>query len=283
MTTMLSNTADRLKDVLERPEDDINLAEAALLMAADEYPSLDVSTYLQRLDELAAGVRGRLPADATFEDTVVALNEFLFEEQGFTGNTDDYYDPRNSFLNEVLDRKLGIPITLSILYIEIGRRIGLTFQGISFPGHFLVKSETDVGDIVLDPFSGGVALSEEDLVQRLRERFGEENAPSAPLAPLLQAAGKKEILLRMLRNLKAIYVNNEDHAKALTVIDRILIIEPDLADELRDRGQLYERLECFRPALADLRRYLSLNPTDPDGGELHQRIVELERIVSRLN
>src|SRR5581483_2102597 len=186
MTTMLSNTADRLKDVLERPEDDINLAEAALLMAADEYPSLDVSTYLQRLDELAAGVRGRLPADATFE------------EQGFTGNTDDYYDPRNSFLNEVLDRKLGIPITLSILYIEIGRRIGLTFQGISFPGHFLVKSETDVGDIVLDPFSGGVALSEKDLVQRLRERFGEENAPPAPLAPLLRAAGKKEILLRML-------------------------------------------------------------------------------------
>ena len=280
---MLSHTADRLRDLLDRPEEEINLAEAALLMAADEYPSLDVSTYMRRLDELATTIRDRLSPTATFEDTVVALNDFLFEEQGFSGNTDDYYDPRNSFLNEVLDRKLGIPITLSILYIEIGRRIGLTFQGISFPGHFLVKSETEAGDIVLDPFSGGVALSEEDLLQRLRERFGEDEAPSAPLAPLLQTAGKKEILLRMLRNLKAIYVNNEDFAKALTVIDRILMIAPDVAEELRDRGHLYERLECFRPALADLRRYLSLNPGDPEGGELHQRIVELERIVSRLN
>jgi regulator of sirC expression with transglutaminase-like and TPR domain len=280
---MHSNTADRFRDLLERPEDEINLAEAALLMATDEYPGLDVGTYMRRLDDLAAGVRGRLSPTATFEDTVVALNEFLFEDQGFSGNTDDYYDPRNSFLNEVLDRKLGIPITLSILYMEIGHRIGLTFQGISFPGHFLVKSETDVGDIVLDPFSGGAALSEEDLVQRLRQRFGDDEAPSAPLAPLLQAAGKKEILLRMLRNLKAIYVNNEDYPKALTAIDRILLIAPDLAEEVRDRGQLYERLECFRPALADLRRYLSLNPADPEGSELHQRIVELERLVSRLN
>ncbi len=280
---MHTNTADRLKDLLERHEDDINLAEAALLMAADEYPGIDVGTYLHRLDELAAGVRGRLPPNATLEDAIVTLNDFLFEEQGFSGNTDNYYDPRNSFLNEVLDRKLGIPITLSILYMEIGRRIGLTFEGLSFPGHFLVKSETEAGDIVLDPFSGGVALSEEDLVERLRERFGEDEAPTAPLAPLLHTAGKKEILLRMLRNLKAIYVNNEDYPKALTVIDRILLIAPDIAEEVRDRARLYERLECFRPALADLRRYLSLNPTDPEMGELHQRMVELERLVSRLN
>lgn len=280
---MHAAATDRLKNLLERPDDEINLAEAALLMAADEYPGIDVTTYLRKLDELAEGVRTRLTGEAGFEDRVVALNEFLFEVQGFSGNTEDYYDPRNSFLNEVLDRKLGIPITLSILYIEIGRRIGLTFQGISFPGHFLVKSETEVGDIVLDPFSGGVALSEEDLVQRLRERFGEENAPSAPLAPLLQAAGKKEILLRMLRNLKAVYMNNNEHAKALTVSDRILLLAPDLAEEIRERAELYDRLECFRPALADLRRYLSLNPGDPDGGELHRRMVELERMVSRIN
>lgn len=281
--TMHSTTADRLRDLMQRPEDELNLAEAALLMAADEYPDLDVTGYLHRLDELAAGVRRRLPAQPTFEDTVVALNDFLFDEQGFSGNTEDYYDPRNSFLNEVLDRKLGIPITLSILYIEIGRRIGLVLQGISFPGHFLVKTETDEGDIVLDPFLGGAVLSEEDLVQRLRDRFGEENAPSAPLAPLLQTAGKKEILLRMLRNLKAIYINNQHYQKALTVLDRILLIAPDLAEELRDRGHLYERLECFRPALSDLRRYMSLNPTDPEAGELHRRIVELERMVARLN
>lgn len=259
------------------------MAEAALLVAADEYPDLDVARYLRQLDELAAGVRRRLRPGATFEDTVVALNEFLFEEQGFSGNTDNYYDPRNSFLNEVLDRKLGIPITLSIIYMEIGRRIGLTFEGISFPGHFLVKSETADGDIVLDPFLGGAALSEEDLVQRLQDRFGEENAPSAPLAPLLQTAGKKEILLRILRNLKAIYINDQSYPKALAVIDRILVIAPDLAEEVRDRGQLYERLECFRPALSDLRRYMTLNPADPDAGDLHRRIVELEHRVARLN
>lgn len=268
---------------MQRADDDLNLAEAALLMAADEYPGIDVNRYLRVIEGLAAELRGRLSPTATFEDTVVALNEFLFDEQGFSGNTDDYYDPRNSYLNEVLDRKLGIPITLSILYMEIGRRIGLLLQGISFPGHFLVKTETDEGDIVLDPFLGGAVLSEEDLVQRLRDRFGEENAPSAPLAPLLQTAGKKEILLRVLRNLKAIYINNQNYQKALTTLDRILWIAPDLAEEVRDRAQLYERLECFGPALTDLRRYMSLNPTDPEAGDLHRRIVELERMVSRLN
>lgn len=280
---MQSLAVEKFKDLMRRTDDDLNLAEAALLMATDEYPDIDVNRYLRLIDELAAELHARLSPNATFEDTVVALNEFLFDEKGFSGNTDDYYDPRNSFLNEVLDRKLGIPITLSILYMEIGRRVGLSLEGISFPGHFLVKSETDEGDIVLDPFLGGAVLSEEDLVQRLRDRFGEENAPSAPLAPLLQTAGKKEILVRVLRNLKAIYINNQNYQKALTTLDRILLIAPDLAEELRDRGHLYERLECFGPALLDLRRYMSLNPADPEAGDLHRRIVELERMVSRLN
>lgn len=280
---MQSTAVTKLRDLLQRSEEDLNLAEAALLMVADDYPGMDVGRYLRHIDNLASEVRDRLPPSATFEDTVVALNEFLFDEQGFSGNTDDYYDPRNSFLNEVLDRKLGIPITLSILYMEVGRRIGLSLQGISFPGHFLVKTETDEGDIVLDPFLGGAVLSEEDLVQRLRDRFGEENAPSAPLAPLLQTAGKKEILLRVLRNLKAIYINNQNYQKALTTLDRILMIAPDRAEEVRERGQLYERLECFGPALTDFRRYMSLNPADPEAGDLHRRIVELERMVSRLN
>jgi regulator of sirC expression with transglutaminase-like and TPR domain len=280
---MQPTAVEKLRDLMQRSEEEWTLADAALLMAADDYPGMDVSRYLRRIDDLAADLRRRLPSNATFEDTVVALNEFLFDEHGFSGNTDDYYDPRNSFLNEVIDRKLGIPITLSILYMEIGRRVGLSLQGISFPGHFLVKSETDEGDIVLDPFLGGAVLSEEDLVQRLRDRFGEENAPSAPLAPLLQTAGKKEILLRVLRNLKAIYVNNQNYQKALATLDRILLIAPDRAEEVRERGQLYERLECFGPALTDLRRYMSLNPADPEAGDLHRRIVELERMVSRLN
>lgn len=275
--------AERLKTLLQRPEDEVDLGEAALLMAALEYPGLDVDAYIRRLDDLAASVRSRLPEDADLEHTLVALNEFLFDEQGFSGNTDDYYDPRNSFLNEVLDRKLGIPITLCIVYMEIGNRLGLALEGVSFPGHFLVKSGTAEGDVVLDPFSGGIAVSEEDLVERLRQRFGEANAPTAPLAPLLQAAGKKEILLRLLRNLKAIYLHHEDHERALTAIDRMLWIDAELADEILERGQLYDRLECFRPALDDLRHYLSLNPSSPDALELRQRIIDLERLASRLN
>jgi regulator of sirC expression with transglutaminase-like and TPR domain len=282
-STMPFTVTERFRDLMRRSEDDLNLAEAALLLATDEYPGIDVNRYLRLLDGFATELQGRLSPTATFEDTLVGLNEFLFDEKGFSGNTDDYYDPRNSYLNEVLDRKLGIPITLSILYMEIGRRIGLSLEGLSFPGHFLVKTETDEGDIVLDPFLGGAVLSEEDLVQRLRDRFGEENTPTAPLAPLLQTAGKKEILLRVLRNLKVIYINNQNYQKALTTLDRILLVAPDLAEEVRDRGQLYERLECFGPALIDLRRYMSLNPADPDAGDLHRRIVELERMVSRLN
>jgi regulator of sirC expression with transglutaminase-like and TPR domain len=276
-------TLNRLTALLQQPEEELNLAEAALLFATDEYPALDVDRYLGCLDGFAARVRARLPRGATFEDTVVALNDLLFEEEGFRGNTDDYYDPRNSFLNEVLDRKLGIPITLSIVYMETGRRLGLAFQGVSFPGHFLVKSETTEGDIVFDPFLGGVALSEEDLVERLRLRFGPEQAPRAPLAPLLQTAGKREILLRVLRNLKAIYLAHQDYRRALTALDRMLLIAPDSSEELRERGRLYQQLECFGPALADLRRCLELTPGGTDAAELHASVVELERVVARLH
>ena len=213
----------------------------------------------------------------------MALNEFLFDELGFSGNTDDYYDPRNSFLNEVLDRRVGIPITLSILYIEIGTRVGLALEGVSFPGHFLVKSATDEGDVVLDPFAGGVPVAEEDLVQRLEARFGEEQARLAPLPQLLVAAHKKDILVRMLRNLKAIYLHREAWEKALTTMNRILLIAPNLPEEVRDRAELYERLECFRPALDGFRHYMELSPAAPEAMDVRRKIIDLERIASRLN
>lgn len=274
---------ERLKNILVCPEEELDLAEAALLVAQDEYPALDVSAYLHRLDQFASHIKARLKPEAGCEDIVVALNEFLFDEQGFSGNTDNYYDPRNSFLNEVLDRKLGIPLTLCLIYIEVGRRVGLALEGVSFPGHFLVKFATQEGYVVLDPFSGGIPISEEDLVERLTERFGEENAQAAPLAQLLVSAGKKEILLRMLRNLKAIYLHNQDLNRTLTVMNRILLVAPDLADEVRDRAQLYERLECFRPALEDYRRYLKLNPETDELPDMRRRVIELERLAARLN
>lgn len=272
-----------LQALLAQPDEELNLAEAALCVAQDEYPGLDVGAYLKHLDELAERLRGKLPADAGFEARVVALNEFLFDELGFSGNTDDYYDPRNSFLNEVIDRRVGIPITLSILYMEIGARVGLALEGVSFPGHFLVKSATDEGDVVLDPFAGGVPVAEEDLVHRLEARFGEEQAQLAPLPQLLAAVNKKDILVRMLRNLKAIYLHREAWDKALTTMNRILLVAPNLPEEVRDRAELYERLECFRPALDGFRHYMEINPAAPEALEVRRKIIDLERLTSRLN
>ena len=274
---------ERWDRIVKQSEERLDLAEAALLIAADEYPDLDVDGYLQRLDELAQAVRHSLPEEAGLEETVVALNQFLFVEQGFTGNAEDYYDPRNNFLNDVLDRKLGVPITLSILYMEIGQRLGLPFEGVSFPGHFLVKCATNEGDVVLDPFWGGMPLSEDDLQDRLEESCGKSRAAAAPLAGLLGTASKKEILVRMLRNLKAIYVKREELLKSLGIINRILQVQPDLPEEIRDRGRIYERLECFRPAVADLSRYLDLAPTADDAPDVQHRLVELRQLAANIN
>lgn len=274
---------ERLARVVSAPEQDIDLAEAALLIAKDEYPALDVDAYLKRLDDLARRVQQRLSAQADVEEIVITLNEVLFEEQGFSGNTADFYDPRNSFLNEVLDRKLGIPITLSILYMEIGRRVGLALEGVSFPGHFLVKFATDEGDVVLDPFAGGMPLSEEDLIERLHETVGDETAADTSLGLLLGAAGKKEILVRMLRNLKVVYLQRDEYDRALTAMNRILTIEPDLAEEIRDRGNIFERLECFRAAAIDLQRYLRLCPDAADAQDVRRRVIALEHAAARLN
>jgi regulator of sirC expression with transglutaminase-like and TPR domain len=260
---------------------ELNLAEAALLLAKDEYPALDIDDYLGRLDDLASRVRARLGDDANVEETLVTLNQVLFDEFGFAGNTDDYYDPRNSFLNDVLDRKLGIPITLCILYIEIAQRLGLDLEGVSFPGHFLVKFSTAQGELVLDPFSGGTPVSEEELIERLEETCGEQAAVSLSLPELLATADKKDILVRMLRNLKGIYLRHEQHEKALTVLHRILLIAPEEAEEWLSRAELHERLECYRAALDDLRRHLDLNPNAM--ARLRPRMIDLEQRVARFN
>ncbi len=276
-------THERLMKIIGATEQEMNLAEAALLIAAEEYPGLDVDAYLRRLDDLAALVKKQLPARATLEDTLIGLNQVLFVDHGFSGSTDNYYDPRNSFLNEVLDRKIGIPITLSILYIEVGRRLGLHLKGVSFPGHFLVKFSTSEGEVVLDPFSGGSLLSKEDLIELLEETYGQEGASEASLEQLLEAAGKKEILVRVLRNLKGIYLHHKEFSKALTVVDRILLIAPEQAHEIRDRGRIYEHLECFRAALENYQAYLVMQPTAGDAPDVHKRAVELMQIVANLN
>jgi len=280
---MTTPALERLNELIRGPDQELDLAEAALLLATTEYPALDIPAYLAQLDELAARLRERLPDAAGLEQLVVSLNEFLFEELGFSGNSDNYYDPRNSFLNEVLDRKLGIPITLCILYMEIGRRVGLQLEGVSFPGHFLVKFATDEGDVVLDPFAGGVPLTEEELVDRLEETYGEHRVANSSLPHLLAAASKRDILVRMLRNLKVIYLHRERFEKALAVVNQILLIGPELAEEVRERAEIYERLECHRSALLDYQRYLRLEPQAPDLADIRNRIIALEPSAQRLN
>jgi regulator of sirC expression with transglutaminase-like and TPR domain len=280
---MSDSSRERFAQIVTASEEDLNLAEAALLIAKEEYPELDVQAYLRRFDLLAEEIRPRLGGDTSPARIVQEINRYLFQEKGFSRNTNDYYDPRNSFVNEVLDRKLGIPITLSVIYIEVGQRLGLSLVGVAFPGHFLVKYHNAGGEIVLDPFLGGSLLSQDDLEKKLREMYGNQAPGVAQLPQLLAAVSKKDILVRMLRNLKGIYVQKSDFTKALSAADRILLITPDFPLEVRDRGAIHQRLQSFQAALTDFRRYLKLAPNAEDAETVRSLIITLQRAAARLN
>lgn len=265
-------------------DEDVSLAEGALWIAAAEYPDLVVDDYLRRLHEMGATLRGRLRADIATADKLIALNHYLFNELGFAGNSGDYYDPRNSFLNEVLERRLGIPITLGVVYIEVGRRIGLGLHGVSFPGHFLVKCALRDGVVILDPYSRGLSLSVDELRRRLQEAGGNAGVDEAILGHLLGAATNKEVLARMLRNLKAVYARQEDWLRALSSSERLIALDPDDAgEEYRDRGGIYLKLECFRAALGDFRTYLRQRPGAADAERVRSQLGDLAAVVARLN
>jgi len=277
----MSPQLDRFAELVSR--DQFNLAEASLMLAQDVYPGIEISAYLERLDDIAAAIRGRLAGDAFAEQKVLALNYYLFNDMRFCGNVEDYYDPRNSYLNEVIERRTGIPITLSILYLEVGKRIGLNLKGVSFPGHFLVKLNVRRGQLVLDPFTGGEAQSEAELRQRLAQVLPSRQAESTSLDPYLEAATPRDIVARVLRNLKNIYMQSGKLENALAVMHRMLLVVPESAEELRDRGLLYQQMECFRPALSDLQNYLRRRPEAPDAVEVHGKVVELKQACAKLN
>lgn len=271
---------ERFAQLVSGPEETLDLAEAALLIAKEEYPALDIAVYLRKFDELAAAVRTRLPVSPTPTDVIRVLNVHLFQEEGFHGNTDAYYSPANSFLNEVIDRKTGIPITLSVLYLEVGRRLDLSLVGVGFPGHFLVKYTGPEGDIVLDPFLGGIELDSEQLAQKLRTMYGDHNPLLAQIPQLLAPTSKKEILVRMLRNLKGIYLQQNDFPRALSVLDRILLVSPGLAMEIRDRGGVHQRLGHLQAALQDFQQYLRLAPNAEDAEAVR---AVMQRMTAQLN
>jgi regulator of sirC expression with transglutaminase-like and TPR domain len=271
---------ERFAELVTREQ--FSLAEACLLIAEDRYPALDVAGCIAKLDAIAATVRGRLAADGADERKVAALNHHLFRELGFRGDAESYYDPRNSYLNEVLDRRTGIPITLAIVYLEVGRRLGLQVQGVSFPGHFLVKLRLQRGSLVLDPFTGGAACSEPALRTRLGRALAQERRAKLDLERYLEPATPREIVARVLRNLKRIYVKSGKLEPALAVMHRMLLVVPESAEELRDRGLVHAGLECFRPALADLQSYLRRRPDAPDASDIHAKVVELRAAAAKL-
>ena len=274
---------------LGQPRRDMSLAHGALLIAAEAYPDLDVPAYVQRLDDMAAAIKNRLPADIARTGVLAALNRYLFEELGFKGNQSDYYDPRNSYLNDVLERKLGIPITLSVIYIEVGKRLGLPLQGVSFPGHFLVKCALRDGTAVIDPYAGGSSLGVKDLQVRARTMTGGREVPPETVMSMLAASPAAEILARMLRNLRAIHTERGERdergerERALTAANRVIDLSPGSAEDYLARARLLEELECFRAALADLETCLRLAPGRPDAHALGLRVVRLNERVTRLN
>lgn len=269
--------------IVRLPDEEVSLAEGALWIAACEYPELAVAGYLEQLQEMADRLRVRLRPDMPATEKLFALNRYLFNELGFSGDSENFYDPRNSYLNDVIERRLGIPITLAVVYIEVGRRVGIGLHGVSFPGHFLVKCALRDGVVILDPYSHGVSLSVDELQQRLRAAGNTADVDDAVLAHLLSAASHKEILARMLRNLKHIYVKQGDWLRALSSSERLLALSPDAGDEYRDRGSIYLKLECFRAALGDFNSYLRHCPGAADADAVRSQIAELAPKVARLN
>jgi regulator of sirC expression with transglutaminase-like and TPR domain len=282
MRSSPATTAPRnqLEELLGRPDRDVDLAGAALLIAAQEYEGLDVRSYQVRLDEMGRALRERLEDEQRPERAVMALHHYLFQELGYRGTSEQYYDARNSYLNEVIDRRTGIPITLSLVYIEVARRAGLEVEGVGLPGHFVVRVQTPARGLLVDPFHGGTLMSEKDCQQRLDRIFGGK----VKLEPkMLRPCGRKDMIERVLRNLKAIHLRDEDKLRALRVVDLLVALQPSSAEDLRDRGVLYAALDCYSVAARDLESYLALAPRAKDAEELQARVAQLKFKASRLN
>ena len=264
-----------------REDESIPLAAAALAIARMAYPDLDAGPYLARLEEMAEQVRTRMRKNPTARESIALLNRVLFQEEGLRGNREDFYDPRNSFLNDVLDRKLGIPITLSVVYMEVARRVGFPVAGVGMPGHFLLKHyDVGAGEIFIDAFNRGSILGPDDCQQRLDEVYGGQVDMRAEY---LQPVTRREILGRMLYNLRQIYLTQQDGRKGLAVLDLLLAIPPGSPELLRERGLVRLDLDQYLGAARDLGRYLKLAPEAADAQAVRETFDMVRQLVARLN
>ena len=257
----------------------ISLVEAAITIAQDDDPGLDVQGVLSQIDSLAVRLKHRLAADASAMNRLRYLNRYFFQELGFAGNVNDYGDPRNSYLQHVLRTRRGIPITLALLYIEIAQQIGLDARPVSFPGHFLVKLKMPQGEVIIDPFSGQ-SLSREALDERLmpyRQRQGLVGDFEAPLGLFLQVASGRDVLARILRNLKEVHQGAQDWQRLLAVQERLVVLLPGAWEERRDRGLVLAELKRHGVAADDLQAYLDHHPEADDAHAVRERLADLRR------
>jgi regulator of sirC expression with transglutaminase-like and TPR domain len=263
-------------------DDSFPLLEACVSVAMDEYPDLDVQQVLGYVDQLLARLQRRLPSDAPPMQRLRVLNQFFFNELGFGGNVNHYHDPDNSFLHVVLRTRRGIPITLAILWLELAQGIGLQAKGINFPGHFMVKINLPQGQVVMDPFTGQ-SMSREDLSERLepyKRRQGLVDDYDVPVGLYLQSAPPRDILARVLRNLKEIHRTQEDWPRMIGVLDRLLIVQPDAWEERRDRGLAWAELGQPAKAVPDLEAYLAHSDGPLDADAIAERLASLRRAMS---
>lgn len=265
-------------EVLRRDEE-IDLARAALYVAVEDDPGCDATATFRAFAEMGEQARERVEADEG--RAVEALNRYLFDDLGFGGDRSHYYDPRNSFLNRVVERRAGIPLTLSIVYMEVGRRAGLHVKGVGMPGHFIVRARgpRDDAAVLVDPFAGRI-VDEDDCQQRLDTIYGGRMR----LTPeLLRATPTRDILARLLNNLKGIYVQGQMHGRALAVVERLLLLAPHAVAERRDRGLLLAQLRRLPEAIADVRAYLAAASDPPDAEEVREQLGKMRQRLASLN
>jgi regulator of sirC expression with transglutaminase-like and TPR domain len=251
----------RFLDEVSQGDDQINLAKAALMVAREEYPQLPEERYLGQLDVLAEETRDRLDDENAHLVILQELLGTLYNRHEFRGNKEAYYDPRNSFLNDVIDRRMGIPLTLGMVVLEVGWRLGLPLEGVNFPGHFLVRFKGDAIDLLIDPYDGGAVRFEDEAQELLDRVYG---GMVQTRESFLKASTKREMLVRLLVNLKSIYLNVRDHGRALAAVERIQLIRPIAPGEIRDKGVILARLGRREEALEQLEAYLNVAPGASD-------------------
>ncbi len=267
----------------ELPDESLPLLGTALLIARDEYPDLDADLYDTVAQTHAEHLRPEIDAIDPWPLKMAAINRYLFDEVGYTGNHDEYYDPRNSYLNEVFDRRLGNPISLAMVQMEVARRLGVPLDGVSFPGHFLVRLPVDDGVLVMDPFNGGRPLGADELRERAKPHLGGDIPDDNALLQILDPASHRSILIRVLRNLHGVYAEREEWDRAARSADRVLKLSPDQPEALRDRGLAYLHMDYARGARDDLARYLHAAPQAGDADAMREKLVDLSARPSRMH